>query len=272
MQHKTRGVVLGISPYSDAFSVVHVFTLDFGRISYLLPQKAGKKAKVKPSLFFPFSILEMDVEHLPLREIQRLKDVERTFPLTALNSDLGKISVVFFLSEFLDKILCETQENRPLFAFLEHSVEVLENTDSGIANFHIAFLLQLTRYLGILPNLEHYRQNCYLRFDECRICGFETFSSTFSFVGRDCISRKAEKNEFSKHEFVSLVESQSQLDYRLPARILSTACFRFPAAQITRCVARIILKCLKNNRSSLCADSKFAAKRFVECALPPIGE
>ena len=217
MQHKTRGVVLGISPYSDAFSVVHVFTLDFGRISYLLPQKAGKKAKVKPSLFFPFSILEMDVEHLPLREIQRLKDVERTFPLTALNSDLGKISVIFFLSEFLDKILRETQENRPLFAFLEHSIEVLEHTDFGFANFHIAFLFQLTRYMGILPNLEHYRQNCYFDLMNAEYVDLKPFHRHFLSPEETAYLEKLKRMSFRNMNLFRLSKANRNLiiDYLL---------------------------------------------------------
>jgi DNA repair protein RecO (recombination protein O) len=71
------------------------------------------------------------------------------------------------------------KKNRPLFAFLEHSIEVLENTDSGIANFHIAFLLQLTRYLGILPNLERYRLDCYFDLMNAEYVDMKPFIDIF---------------------------------------------------------------------------------------------
>jgi hypothetical protein len=96
MQYKTQGVVLFTSQYSDTFSIAHVFTRDFGRMAYLLPKSSVKKSKVKASHFFPLSVLNMEVEHLPLREIQRLKEVEREFPLYEICTDEVKISISFF--------------------------------------------------------------------------------------------------------------------------------------------------------------------------------
>lgn len=160
MHHKTEGIVLGTSKYNDVYSITHVFTRDFGRVSYLLP-RSGKKSNVKPSLFFPLSILNLAVEHLPLREIQRLKDAERQTPLHEVCTDMTKVSVAFFLSEFLLRVLRETQDNELLFHYLKNSVETLEQTYKGIANFHMAFMLALTRFMGFYPNLEAYRIGFY---------------------------------------------------------------------------------------------------------------
>lgn len=161
MQHKTQGIVLHTSRYNDSFSIAHVFTRDFGRMAYLLPQTAGKKVKVKASLFSPLSVLNMEVEHLPLREIQRLKEVEREFPLYEIVTDETKISISFFLSEFLSKVLQETHENIPLFDYLKESVHVLEESHRGLGNFHLTFMFGLTRFLGIYPNLHNYRPGNY---------------------------------------------------------------------------------------------------------------
>lgn len=161
MLHKTQGIVLGVSRYSDTYSIAHVFTRDFGRVSYLLPKKGSKRSKVKASLFFPLSVLDMQVEHLPLREIHRLTDVERTFPLYNLTSELTKVSLAFFLSEFLLKVLRESQENVLLFDYLKNSVETLETAEKGLGNFHLAFLFGLTRFIGIYPNLKNYGTNVY---------------------------------------------------------------------------------------------------------------
>ncbi|MGB4053768.1 MAG: recombination protein O N-terminal domain-containing protein, partial [Dysgonamonadaceae bacterium] len=161
MQYKTQGVVLFTSQYSDTFSIAHVFTRDFGRMAYLLPKSSGKKSKIKASLFFPLSVLNMEVEHLPLREIQRLKEVEREFPLYEICTDEVKISISFFLSEFLSKMLRETHESKPLFDYLKQSVHILEKAHRGLGNFHLAFMFGLTRFLGISPNLDNYRSGAY---------------------------------------------------------------------------------------------------------------
>lgn len=151
---KTEGIVLGTSSYSDTYSIARVFTRDFGRVSYLLPKSRGKRARIKQSLFFPLSLLRMEVEHLATRDIQRLKETERLLPLYDLCTDMTKVSLAFFLSEFLSRVLRESDRNEPTFDFVRNSVETLEVTEKGIANFHLAFMVGLTRFLGIYPNME----------------------------------------------------------------------------------------------------------------------
>ena len=54
------------------------------------------------------------------------------------------------------RALREEAENRPLFAYLQHSIVWLDECGSGFANFHLVFLMRLSRFLGLYPNLEDY--------------------------------------------------------------------------------------------------------------------
>jgi DNA repair protein RecO len=161
MLHKTQGIVLGTSQYNDTYSITHVFTRDFGRVSYLLPKTHSRKSKIKTALFSPLSVLDMEVEHLPLREVQRVKDAERQFPLYDLCANMTKVSLVFFLSEFLSRVLRESGNNELTFDFLKNSVETLETAEKGLANFHLAFMIGLTRFMGIYPNAGSVGKNRY---------------------------------------------------------------------------------------------------------------
>ncbi|MDR2816318.1 MAG: DNA repair protein RecO [Proteiniphilum sp.] len=154
MLHKTEGIVLGTTSYSDAYSITHLFTRDFGRASYLLPTSRGKKSKIRNSLFFPLSVLYLEVEHIPLRDVHRLKEAERQFPLYELCTDMTKVSLAFFISEFLSCVLRESDNNESTFDYLKNSVETLEAAEKGLANFHLALMMGLTRFLGIYPNTE----------------------------------------------------------------------------------------------------------------------
>lgn len=161
MLHKTEGIVLGTTAYSDAYSITHLFTRDFGRVSYLLPISRGKKTKIRTSLFFPLSVLYLEVEHLPLRDVQRLKEAGRQFPLYELCTDMTKISLAFFIAEFLSYILRESGHNEATFDYLKNSIETLEAADKGLANFHLALMTGLTRSLGIYPNTEFFSERSY---------------------------------------------------------------------------------------------------------------
>lgn len=159
MLFKTEGIVLGTTSYSDTYSITHLFTRDFGRVSYLLPLSRGKKTKIRTSLFFPLSVLHLEVEHMPLRDVQRLKEVERQFPLYELCTDMTKVSLAFFISEFLSFILRESDNNELTFDYLKNSIETLEAAERGLANFHLALMMGLTRFLGIYPNTE-FAESC----------------------------------------------------------------------------------------------------------------
>lgn len=161
MFHKTEGVVLSCTKYNDRFSIAQVFTSDFGRTAYLVPISKSRKRTINHALFFPFSVLNMEVEHLPLRDIHRLKAVERQFPLYSISVDIVKLSLTFFLSEFLTRILQETNENSIVFSFIRDSIVTLEKIDKGLANFHLVFMFKLAQFLGISPNLDNYREGMF---------------------------------------------------------------------------------------------------------------
>lgn len=161
MLHKTRGLVLNTINYNDKYMLTQVFTESFGRVTYMVAKSKSRNTKVPKSLFFPLSVLDMDVEHQASRDIQRIREVRTDMHLYDISANLGKTSMAFFLSEFLTRVLRDTDANdsRLLFAFLEQSVQILEMTDKSIANYHLVFMLKLSHFMGFYPNLEEYQAN-----------------------------------------------------------------------------------------------------------------
>lgn len=161
MLHKTQAVVLSITKYNDKYSIVNLLTRDFGRVPYLIPRTIGRKSKNSTLVFTPLSLLEVEVEHQTTREIQRIKEFRRSVLLYDIGANMTKISIAMFLSEFLTKVIRETDNSILLFEYLKNSIEILEEQKVGLANFHITFLLGLTRFLGIYPNLDGYSVGCF---------------------------------------------------------------------------------------------------------------
>lgn len=161
MLKKTRGIVLHAIAYNDNYSIIHVYTEEFGRASYLVPRKQGKKHALSKALFIPLSVIEMDVEHRNKRDLHRIKESRMCFPQTEIYCNPLKNTLALFLAEMLYRVVKETEPDPPLFEFLYSSVQFLEIADEGIANFHIVFLLRLLTYLGIFPNAEFSRTTSY---------------------------------------------------------------------------------------------------------------
>ena len=161
MLHKTRGIILHSLPYNDKYIIINMYTENFGRISYMVTNTHGRKSKIPRALLQPLSILEMEVEHLNNRELQRIKEAKSGLALTQIHCHPVKNALSLFLSEVLYRIIQEKEANHPLFDYLYNSIKWLEIADKGIANFHLAFLLQLSTYLGVHPNGSSYKRGSF---------------------------------------------------------------------------------------------------------------
>jgi len=155
MQAKTIGIILHSVKHSDKATIITVYTQYFGRASYMVFGVNKKKSIVRSSFLQPLTIVEMDVVHSPGKDIQHIKDIRIAHPFNGIPFDPVKNSLALFLSEMLFRVLRHTEPDEQLFLFLENSIQQLDNCEAGIANFHLIFLLKLTRYLGFEPNLDN---------------------------------------------------------------------------------------------------------------------
>lgn len=159
MHQKTKGVVLNTINYNDKYMLVRIYTDIAGQVTYMVSKSKSRTTKVPRAIFSPLAVLEMEVDHQPKREIQRIKEARPALHFYAISSHLAKTSMAFFLSEFLSRVLRDTGDSRLVFDFIYQSVQILEMTDKNIANFHLVFMLKLSRFLGFYPNLENYSRH-----------------------------------------------------------------------------------------------------------------
>jgi len=152
MQVKTSGIVLHSIKYTDSSSIITVYTNEFGRVSYMVHGTNKKKSTCRAALLQPLSIVEIDVFHTPGKDIQRIKEMRMKFPLSGIPNNPIKNSVALFISEILFRALRQTEPDENLYLFLENSIQQLDCCESGIQNFHLIFLIRLSRFLGFEPN------------------------------------------------------------------------------------------------------------------------
>jgi DNA repair protein RecO (recombination protein O) len=67
--------------------------------------------------------------------------------------------MALFLSEFLYYALRNEQPSISLFSYLANGLEWLDMSRKEYSNFHLVFLLRLTRFLGFWPNVENYHED-----------------------------------------------------------------------------------------------------------------
>lgn len=158
MLEKLNGIVLHVLRYSDKNSIAHILTDRCGRMAFLLPQGATKNARMRNAMFMPLSVIEFEAKILPGRDLHTFRDARSILSLANLYSDPAKNAIAMFISELLTRSIQESEENIPLFRFIKASIELLNELEHGVANFHIWFLYNLGAFLGIQPDVETFRE------------------------------------------------------------------------------------------------------------------
>ena len=187
MLYKTRAIVLKSIKYGDSSLIVQIYTEEFGRQSLLVHGVRKKKSKFDYFFFEPLSLLNLDIYYKDNRDLQTLKEAKPGIVLHQLLSDVKKSSIAIFISEVLYRCLREVESNKSLFNYLFHAIQILDVADEGLENFHIIFLLQLSKFLGIHPKnnagLIHFKN-----FNENQL------SNLFEYSLQDISNFKIEKS------------------------------------------------------------------------------
>jgi len=166
MLHHTRGIVFQQIKYSETSIIAKIYTELFGLQSYLIKGIRSKRSTVKPALLQHLTLVDLVAYHKEKKDIQHLKEIKIGFPLKTVHTDIIKSSIVVFLNEVMHKVIREEEENQPLFTFIYNSVKTLDSIETSVSNFHLVFLMQLTKYLGFYPKNNYSNQNKYFNLQE----------------------------------------------------------------------------------------------------------
>lgn len=151
MQTTTRAIVLSSLKYGDTSLIVRAFTESDGLKSYILKGiLASKKGSLKAAYFQPMTQLELVANHRNKGTLESIKEARISYPYTSLHNSISKNAIALFLAEMIGNSIREEEQNMLLFNFLITAFQWLDTHDN-IANFHLFFLLELTKYLGIYP-------------------------------------------------------------------------------------------------------------------------
>ena len=152
MLHKTRGIVFKTTGYGESSIIVQVFTEKFGLQSYIVNGAKKPKAKIGRNMLQQLHLLDMVVYHKDTGNVQRIKELKNAPLLQTIPYDVIKSSLAMFLNEVLYKAVKQQSADEKLFGFIFSAIEWLDHQTEGLANFHLLFLLRLTRHLGFYPD------------------------------------------------------------------------------------------------------------------------
>ncbi len=151
---KTKAIVLTSIKYGEADLIVKCLTEE-GVKSYLIRSIfRSRSKKLKIGYFQALSQLDITAYHNKQGNLNKISEVRASYLYQSLATNIYKQSIALFLAEVLSYALKEEEQNQAQFSFIESSFQWLDQHDS-FANFHLIFMLRLTKYLGFYPDVEN---------------------------------------------------------------------------------------------------------------------
>jgi len=151
MVHKTKGIVLRTVKYGETSIITSVYTELFGIQSYIVKgvRQTTKKSQGKANYFQPSAILDMEVYHNEMKNLQFIREYQWATLYNKIFFEVVANSVSMYVIELLLHSLKQPEANPELF-YMSENILLLADTgdDTSLANIPSYFTLQLASGLG----------------------------------------------------------------------------------------------------------------------------
>jgi DNA repair protein RecO (recombination protein O) len=156
----SRGFVVKSIKNGETSMIVSCYLEDIGLKSFMVKGIYGtKKPKFSKAHFFPLNFISINYSLSKPDRLSYIKEVKPVIIFNSLHSSIKKSTVIIFLSEILNSVFREEgDKNQNLFNFLNKSISWYD-THENCNNFHIKFLIELTKHIGFYPNIRSQEDN-----------------------------------------------------------------------------------------------------------------
>lgn len=151
MIDKEQGVILKKIKYSDSQNIVQVFCRNRGYQSFILSiNKKGKNRSVN-HLLQPLFIVNIEFYSKHGNAMGRIHNIEPDYVFQSIPFNAYKTTVGFFIADFLQHAVKFESNPSEIFEYLTTAIKYYDQLETGYYDFHLVFLIRISRFLGFLP-------------------------------------------------------------------------------------------------------------------------
>ena len=161
MYFLTQALVLSAIKYGENSRVLRCYTREFGLQAYMLNSVSSKKGVIKAGMILPLTQLELVVTHKGKGTLERIKEAKVLNGYNQVHTNPVRNALALFVAELLTKSLKEETPNADKFDYIISQCVELDDGATSLAQFHINFMLGLSRYLGFAPDGSMAREASY---------------------------------------------------------------------------------------------------------------
>ena len=160
---KTKAIVLHSFRYGESKVIVDMLTPANGRMACIATVPKSPKGRLKKQYFQPLFIIEAVVDVRQRSRLQRVREARVAVPFVSIPFNPYKLSIAMFTAEFLRHATRREPSDELIYDYVENSILWLDGCTGSFANFHLVFMMRMSKFLGFYPNTDGYTPGC--RFD-----------------------------------------------------------------------------------------------------------
>ena len=170
MIYETQALILNTHKYGDTSIICSLFTKDYGKIS-IISKGARKIKNPNQAILQPLNFIDLNFYFKPQRNIQILKEASINKHFFNIKKSYQKFLYSFHIIDIINQICKVENPNHIIFRLSKKILKYInQNNEKLIPIYFIFFLLQLLKYLGYQPILNH-----------CNICNQNLISGIYCF-------------------------------------------------------------------------------------------
>jgi DNA repair protein RecO (recombination protein O) len=163
---KDHGLVIHTIKYGETGVVARIFTREGGLLSFMLRGVRKPKARIQNSLLQPLTQVDLIYARSQYGGLNYIKEIACNNPYRTIPYEIFKTTIALFLCELLSKTLKESDPNPDMFDFFKEGFDYLDQTSNPVKDFHLVFLVQMSRHLGFFPRNNFSQTHCYFNLRE----------------------------------------------------------------------------------------------------------
>jgi len=179
---KSEALVLKKTPYSDNSAVVHLFTLDFGTLSFLVQGIHGRSGKV--ALMQPGNLLEIVFYNQHNKNLKRMKEMKICDGFSGYSQDPIQLQIMLFCVELLQRSIPEEQEDRVMFLFAKTQLISLSKLEE-YTWFPLQFLLGFGDVAGLGFELPKENKSTYFLLETAHHSDHKSALNPLQYLDRE---------------------------------------------------------------------------------------
>jgi len=151
---KSRAIILRTVKYKESSVIFDAYTEEAGLRGFIIGGVRKKNAKTSAGMLQIGNIVDLVAYPAKTGSLQRVKELHMAHVYDELSYRIDKMAVMSFCIEVFRKSVKENEENEQVYEYLHHYLLALDTHAASLTLRSHKFLVELSGYIGIRPNLD----------------------------------------------------------------------------------------------------------------------